>query len=177
MRLFQVTEIWFGLLQFTQMFSTYANLNETLLDHFTQIFSIVAYPNLNKTVSITRIRLKPLELPKCSDCIQISMKLLYVTRLDLSCLKLSKNWIKLFAVTQLGLKLFHLAQIWMELLPVAESWFSVIEFAKLFQFMEIFLISQKLEWSCSNLLKFDWGCWNLPKCFYFDLNLLKSSCS
>ena len=35
------------------------------------------------------------------------------------------------------------------------------------QFMKIFLILPKLEWSFSNWSKIEWGCWNSPNCFWF----------
>jgi len=48
---FQLTQIRFGLLQFTQMFITYANLNEPLLLH----------PDLSNS---TQVRVKLFQLPK-----------------------------------------------------------------------------------------------------------------
>ena len=148
MRLFQLAQIWFGLLQFTQMYTIYANLNE------------------------------PLELyPDLSNSTQVGMKLFQLSKLYWVCWNYSNvsNSVQMWmCITQTGMKLFHFAQIWMELLLFAEILFSVLEFTKLFQFIEMFLISCKLEWSCSNLLKFDWGCWNLPKLFQFYLSLIKA---
>jgi len=48
-------------LQFTEIFITYANLNELLL----QIFPVAGYPSLIETVSVTEIRLRLLEFTKC----------------------------------------------------------------------------------------------------------------
>ena len=97
------------------------------LFHLTQIIPIVPkfkwkcfnYPNSIEAVGI---------YPLVSDCIQISMKPLYITQTGM----------KLFEVTQIWMKQFHLPQIWMGLLLFAERWFSVLEFfAKYFQIMEI----------------------------------------
>ena len=74
MRLFQLAQIWFGLLEFTRMFTIYANLNEPFL----------IYPDVSNR---GQVWMKPLQLPKLfdasgidtnvSNCIQISMKLSY----------------------------------------------------------------------------------------------------
>jgi len=71
------------MLQFTQIFMTYANLKEPLL----------LYPDLSNS---TQVLTKLFQLPKfdwanVSDCIQISVKLLYIT--------------------QIGMKLFEAVQI------------------------------------------------------------------
>jgi len=159
MRLFQLTQIRFGQLQFTQMFITYANLNEPRLP----------YPDISNS---TQVWIKLFQLSKFDwgswnlpkyfwlypnfngafVCYPIGMKLF----------EIAQNWIKLFEVSQTGMKLFHLVQIRMELMPFAESWFSVLEFTqifpiygnvsnftqwmKLFQFAQIWLRLLKLKW-------------------------------
>jgi len=60
MRLFQLTQIRFGLLQFTQMFITYVNLNEPLL----------LQPDLSNSTQVWMFQLPRLDwvcwnLPKC----------------------------------------------------------------------------------------------------------------
>jgi len=54
--------------------------------------------------------------PNVSNCMQISMKHLYITQFRLKLFEVHQKWIKLFEVTHNSIKMFHLAQIWMELL-------------------------------------------------------------
>jgi len=160
MRLFQLTQVWFGLLQFTQMFmQIWMNLF-----YFTQIFPIVPkfeWNCFNCPNSIEAFGI----YPNVSVLYPNYIEAFVYYPIGIKMFEVDQNWIKLFEVTQIGMKLFHLAQIWMELMPFRKVDFVCWNLPKFFQFMEIFLISHKLEWSCSNLLKFDWGCWNLPKWF------------
>jgi len=163
---FQLTQMWFGLLQFIQIFMTYANLNAPLL----------LPPDLsNSRLSQVWMKLFQLpkfdrgcwNLPKCFWLYPISMKRLFITQIGMT----------LFEVAQNLIKLFEVIQFWIEQLLFAKFDLVCSNLPKFFQFMEIFLISHKFELSCSNLLKFDWGFWNLPKWFWFYLNLIRSPCS
>jgi len=130
------------------------------LFYFTQIIPVVPKlewncfncPNSTEAVGI---------YPNVSDGIQISVKNLYITQIRMKLFEVAENWIKLCEVTQFWMKKFHLAQNCHFLKVDLMCW----NFLKFFQFMEIFLISRKLGWSCFDLLRFNWGCWNLPKWF------------
>jgi len=99
-----------------QYFEVYPNLNEVISMnlnliwavaiypvwknpfYFTQIFPIVPkfykncfnYPNSIEAVGI---------YPNISDCIQMSMKLLYITQSGIKLLQATQNWMKLFHLT------------------------------------------------------------------------------
>jgi len=125
------------------------------LFYFTQIFPIVPkfewncfnYPHSIEAFGI---------YPNVSDCIQISMKRLYITQIG----------IKLFEFTQIWKKLLHLPKFeWSYycLLQVHLVYLNIIY--QNFPIHGNISNSYKLEWSCSNLLKFDWGRWNLSNWF------------
>jgi len=129
--------------------------------------------NLPRWCSITQIWLGVLKFAqmflilskfKWSSCILPKWKQ--------SCLKFPKMNKAVWSYPKLN-ETFHLLQIWVELLRLARvevCW----NLPKLFQFMEAFLTSTKIEWSCPILLKFHWVRWNLPKSLLFHSNLIKA---
>jgi len=126
MRLFQLAQIWFGLLEFTQMFIMYANRNKFFL----------IYPDGSTVPKLL------FQLPKFRTCWNLTKCFYFypnekwsssiLTKFDWSWFEVAQNKIKLFEVPQTWMKMFHLAQLWKELLPFAKGWFSLFEFTKIF---------------------------------------------
>jgi len=143
MRLFQSAQIWFGLLEFTEMFMIHANLNGPLL----------ICPDVS---NCTQVWMELFQLPKLDwGCLGIypnvsncTIKHLYIPRFQWSCLKLPQLEWSCSTWPKFERSCCHLLKVGLV------CW----NLPKIFQVMEIFLISPKFEWSCFNLLKVDWGC-------------------
>ena len=145
MRLFQLAQIWFGLLLFAQIFLPHlvckSEWNSSNLPRWFQL-----YP----AVSITHIWLRLFESAQMLliVCKFNEVLVAYITWIEMKPFEVTQNWMKMFLLTQ----------IWMDLLPFGQSWFSLLEFTQISPIYYTFLILPKFEWSCPNLLKFHRDC-------------------